>query len=131
MELVLTHLKDFSCKSATFNDSSSTAELQLFHRNSGEERNRKLDIESSLAWLKKELMEMRYLDQMLVKQLMELHAGIQELKLEYCDMNDLGSDSETDSICSSTGDGCPSPLSINSTFYVTSRRTFCRRSSMP
>ncbi|MBN3277289.1 SRPK2 kinase, partial [Polyodon spathula] len=41
-------------------------------------------------------MEMRSQDQMFIKQLMELHSGIQELKQECTDENDVGSESDTE-----------------------------------
>ncbi|KAG5264973.1 hypothetical protein AALO_G00260020 [Alosa alosa] len=97
MEVVLTRLRDFSCREATFDTCKSVAALP--HRdmeNRGclaEEEPRggsppretgthQLDIETALAWLRKELIEMRSQDQVLIRQLMDLHAGIQELKLE-------------------------------------------------
>ncbi|MBN3284987.1 F167A protein, partial [Polyodon spathula] len=133
MELVLTRLKDFSLKSATFNDCKS-AEIPSFRNSQDDEeesRQQKLDIESALAWLRKELMEMRSQDQMLIKQLMELHNGIQELKQECTDGNDVDSESDTeDSIYSSSGDVCPSPFSATA-LYISTRKTSSRRSSMP
>ncbi|XP_023831542.1 protein FAM167A-like [Salvelinus sp. IW2-2015] len=42
----------------------------------------KLYIESALAWLHRELMEMQSQDQALIQQLMDPHTAIQELKLE-------------------------------------------------
>nr|XP_005994570.1 PREDICTED: protein FAM167A-like [Latimeria chalumnae] len=133
MELVLTQLRNFSSKSATFNDCTS-AEIPPngYRRAEDGEKRQKLDIESALAWLRKELMEMRFLDQMLIKQLMELHAGIQELKLEYNDLNDTDSEYDSDSICSSFREGCLNPLFSTSTLHqVSARRAFFRRSSMP
>ncbi|XP_023667550.1 uncharacterized protein [Paramormyrops kingsleyae] len=94
MEVVLTRLRDFSRKTATFEDFKPTAVMS--DRASQREHDLarggqfvdedggpcQLDIESALAWLRRELMEMRSQDQILIQQLMELHAGIQELKLE-------------------------------------------------
>lgn len=63
MEVVLTQLRDFSCKSPTFDDHREPAG-QSARRGPprraeclGEaaEGGRKLDIESALAWLRKEL----------------------------------------------------------------------------
>ncbi|KAK1172638.1 protein FAM167A-like [Acipenser oxyrinchus oxyrinchus] len=134
MELVLTRLKDFSLKSATFNDCKS-AEIPSFRNTQDDKeksRQQKLDIEGALSWLRKELMEMRSQDQMLIKQLMELHSGIQELKQECTDGNDVDSESDTeDSICSSSGDVCPSPFSSAKALYISPRKTSSRRSSMP
>ncbi|XP_067467885.1 uncharacterized protein C20orf202-like [Thunnus thynnus] len=93
MEVVLTRLRDFSCKSTTFDDCKAAG--QSVHRDprtradclregctaAGE--GSKLDIEGALAWLRRELMEMRSQDQALIRQLMELHSGIQELKQEW------------------------------------------------
>ncbi|KAM8840345.1 uncharacterized protein AB9W97_001205 [Spinachia spinachia] len=87
MEVVLNRLRDFSCKTSTFDDRKGTG--QGARRDPGSrsgctagEEGRKLDIESALAWLRRELVEMRSQDQALIRQLMELHSGIQELKQE-------------------------------------------------
>ncbi|RXM35170.1 Protein FAM167A [Acipenser ruthenus] len=134
MELVLTRLKDFSLKSYTFNDCKS-AEVPSFRNNRDDEeesRQQKLDIEGALAWLRKELMDMRSQDQVLIKQLMELHSGIQELKQECTDGSDVDSESDTeDSIYSSSGDVCPSLSSSAKALYISRRKTSSRRSSMP
>ncbi|XP_078664955.1 protein FAM167A-like [Branchiostoma floridae x Branchiostoma belcheri] len=77
--------------------------------------NRKGGIESALAWLRKELLEMRSQDQALIQQLMKLHVGIQELKAEqdacalYDDLDDddddeLFYDSDVDTDDSSHSD---------------------------
>ncbi|MEQ2214674.1 hypothetical protein XENOCAPTIV_016097 [Xenoophorus captivus] len=92
MEVVLTRLRDFSCKTSTFDDctpsedsSRREAKSHSYHHRgpctAGREGSR-LDIGSALAWLRMELMEMRSQDQALIRQLMELHSGIQELKQE-------------------------------------------------
>ncbi|KAL3043607.1 protein FAM167A-like [Trematomus bernacchii] len=87
MEVVLTRLRDFSCKTSTFDDSKAAGPSACRDPRSragctaGEEAG-KLDIESALAWLRRELMEMRSQDQALIRQLMDLHSGIQELKQE-------------------------------------------------
>ncbi|KAK2830580.1 hypothetical protein Q5P01_018511 [Channa striata] len=92
MEVVLTRLRDFSCKTATFEDCKPARQNACRDPQSrtdmlGAERtagggSSKLDIESALAWLRRELVEMRSQDQALIRQLMELHSGIQELKQE-------------------------------------------------
>ncbi|XP_037649638.1 potassium voltage-gated channel subfamily A member 4-like [Sebastes umbrosus] len=87
MEVVLTRLRDFSCKTSTFDECKPAGQSACRDPRSrtgctaGEEGG-KLDIESALAWLRRELMEMRSQDQALIRQLMELHSGIQELKQE-------------------------------------------------
>uniref|UniRef100_A0A3B5AXT9 Si:ch211-153f2.7 n=1 Tax=Stegastes partitus TaxID=144197 RepID=A0A3B5AXT9_9TELE len=96
MEAVLTRLKDFSCKTPTF--SGREAAEQSGSRTGG----CRLDLESSLAWLRREL-ELRSQDQVLIRQLMELHSGIQELKMELSEDEEgscWDSDSDHSSICS-------------------------------
>ncbi|XP_031722192.1 protein FAM167A [Anarrhichthys ocellatus] len=98
MEVVLNRLRDFSCKTSTFDDCKPAGQSARRDPRSrtgctaGEE-GRKLDIESALAWLRRELMEMRSQDQALIRQLMELHSGIQELKQE---LSEEEQDEETD-----------------------------------
>ncbi|KAG7500451.1 hypothetical protein JOB18_018877 [Solea senegalensis] len=93
MEVVLTRLRDFSCRTSTFHDRKRAGQsawkealtTRTDQRSGGGTAvaaGHKLDIESSLAWLRRELMEMRSQDQVLIRQLMELHSGIQELKQE-------------------------------------------------
>ncbi|KAM9339849.1 uncharacterized protein ABDE67_015579 [Symphorus nematophorus] len=92
MEVVLNRLRDFSCKTSTFDDCKAAGQSAcrdtrgrtdcLSGGCTAGEEGRKLDIESALAWLRRELMEMRSQDQALIRQLMELHSGIQELKQE-------------------------------------------------
>ncbi|XP_077405347.1 uncharacterized protein LOC144037624 [Vanacampus margaritifer] len=151
MEVVLTRLRDFSCKATTF-DACTPAGACRDPRNraregfaAGEEN--KLDIESALAWLRRELMEMRSQDQALIRQLMELHSGIQELKQELSEeeqeeeeeLNEEGSswdsDSEQGSVYSSSGEeASPFPLPkkpwcrYSSTY---ARKSYSRRSSVP
>uniref|UniRef100_A0A3B4B4B2 Uncharacterized protein n=1 Tax=Periophthalmus magnuspinnatus TaxID=409849 RepID=A0A3B4B4B2_9GOBI len=93
MEVVLNRLRDFSSKTSQFECNSGAVVAGGLRRDPpraecfragctagrGEGR---LDIESALAWLRTELMEMRSQDQALIRQLMELHSGIQELKQE-------------------------------------------------
>ncbi|XP_026099444.1 protein FAM167A-like [Carassius auratus] len=86
MEVVLTRLRDFSCKETSF-DHCKAAVMCREHPSSQEVRRGKCmagegDIETALVWLRKELMEMRSQDQALIRQLMDLHDGIQELKQE-------------------------------------------------
>ncbi|KAJ0055235.1 hypothetical protein NL108_013550 [Boleophthalmus pectinirostris] len=94
MEVVLNRLRDFSSKSSQFEcrsgavvtgglrlDVAPRAECFRAGCTAGRGEGR-LDIESALAWLRTELMEMRSQDQALIRQLMELHSGIQELKHE-------------------------------------------------
>ncbi|XP_072771740.1 uncharacterized protein [Nerophis lumbriciformis] len=119
MEVVLTRLRDFSCKVTTFDehepgaacrDPPSRAECPRKGCSAGE--GPKLDIESALAWLRRELIEMRSQDQALVRQLMELHSGIQELKQELSEEeedddeegNTWDSESEQGSVYSSCGE---------------------------
>uniref|UniRef100_A0A3Q1FWQ0 Si:ch211-153f2.7 n=1 Tax=Acanthochromis polyacanthus TaxID=80966 RepID=A0A3Q1FWQ0_9TELE len=98
MDVVLTRLKDFSCRTPSFSEAAVPRES----RTGG----CRLDLESSLAWLRREL-ELRSLDQVLIRQLMELNSGIQELKMELSEEDEEdeeGScwDSE-DSVCSGSG----------------------------
>ncbi|MBN3299879.1 uncharacterized protein C20orf202 [Amia ocellicauda] len=134
MEIVLTRLRDFSSKSATFNDckSAETPSFRIPPEVCKGESRQQLDIESALAWLRKELMEMRSQDQLLIKQLMDLHTGIQELKLECTDITELDSESDTEgsSLYSSSGEVCSS-LAFVGTALHSPRRTSSRRSSMP
>ncbi|CAB1436541.1 unnamed protein product [Pleuronectes platessa] len=90
MEVVLTRLRDFSCKTSTFNGGEGAGQsacretrtrMEPLRDTAGGEGS-KMDIESALGWLRRELMEMRSQDQALIRQLMELHSGIQELKQE-------------------------------------------------
>ncbi|KAL7830505.1 hypothetical protein SRHO_G00316320 [Serrasalmus rhombeus] len=159
MEVVLTRLRDFSCKEATFNDCKAavmfreqpatedacrTASMDRDHTG-------RLDIESALAWLRRELMEMRSQDQALIRQLMDLHEGIQELKQECAveyeeeeeqDVDeepcwDSGSETGGSSASSYSGEMCFYP-SIYSPFHTSPlpvgflpKRAFSRRSSVP
>ncbi|TMS18533.1 uncharacterized protein LOC104937807 isoform X1 [Larimichthys crocea] len=164
MEVVLTRLRDFSCKTSTFDDCKPAGQSACRDSRSrtdclGEgctagDEGRKLDIESALAWLRRELMEMRSQDQALIRQLMELHSGIQELKQELseeeqeeetdekeAEEEEEGSywDSESDrgsgSVYSDSGEvgfpiSCrkmPPPLYSG----VLSKTAFSRRSSVP
>ncbi|MBN3318241.1 F167A protein, partial [Atractosteus spatula] len=136
MELVLMRLRDFSSKSATFNDckSAETSSFRVPQENCKGESRPQLDIETALAWLRRELMEMRSQDQMLIKQLMDLHNGIQELKLECADLENIDSESDTEdgSLYSSFGEVCSSPASSGRGLpQGLPRRSSSRRSSMP
>ncbi|KAL0962480.1 hypothetical protein UPYG_G00340580 [Umbra pygmaea] len=171
MEVVLTRLRDFSCKDVTFDICKSARPIILkdpqTSRDPGpreavyterciagvEGRDRyKLDIESALAWLRRELMEMRFQDQVLVRQLMDLHTGIQELKLECAVANDeeeeetegpeeegtwdFGSEAggSGSSVYSSSGEGGYSISCLSSRMTqmsLWSKRSFNRRSSVP
>ncbi|RVE67205.1 hypothetical protein OJAV_G00114540 [Oryzias javanicus] len=84
MDPLLTRLRDFSCRTSTFQD----CRREVFKETGspmgpcGDAGGGCRDIQSALAWLRRELMELRSQDQALVRQLMELHSGIQELKQE-------------------------------------------------
>lgn len=64
MEVVLTRLRDFSCKTSTFDDSKAAGPSACRDPRSragctaGEEAG-KLDIESALAWLRRELVRIK------------------------------------------------------------------------
>ncbi|XP_068504948.1 uncharacterized protein C20orf202 [Syngnathus scovelli] len=152
MDGVLTRLRDFSCKAITFDtctpagacrDPRSRTEHPRKGFASGE--GNKLDIESALAWLRRELMEMRSQDQALIRQLMELHSGIQELKQELSEEEEeeedeegssWDSESEQGSVYSSSGEEetllFPLPKAPWC-FYSTAlaRKSSNRRSSVP
>ncbi|XP_051246248.1 protein FAM167A-like [Dicentrarchus labrax] len=160
MEVVLTRLRDFSCKTSTFDDCKpagqsvcrdprSRSDCLSGECTAGEE-GRKLDIESALAWLRRELMEMRSQDQALIRQLMELHSGIQELKQELSEEEqeeetdeeeeegsywDSDSEQGSGSAYSSSGEvgSSISFLKMPPHIYarVLSKRAFSRRSSVP
>uniref|UniRef100_A0A3Q0S6S5 Si:ch211-153f2.7 n=1 Tax=Amphilophus citrinellus TaxID=61819 RepID=A0A3Q0S6S5_AMPCI len=160
MEVVLTRLRDFSSKTSTFDDCKAAEESANRDPQSrtnharegctpGGERS-KLDIESALAWLRMELMEMRSQDQALIRQLMELHSGIQELKQELIEEEqeedtdeeeeegsywDSESEQGSGSIYSSSGEGAfsISCLKMPQQLYsgALSKKMFCRRSSVP
>ncbi|KAK6323610.1 hypothetical protein J4Q44_G00059490 [Coregonus suidteri] len=175
MEVVLTRLRDFSSKDVSFDACKSTGPvvsrdprttrdpcpvegLRMEGCMAGGDGSSpyKLDIENALAWLRRELMEMRSQDQALIRQLMDLHAGIQELKLECAEAEeeeeeevdeeteeegswDFGSEAggSGSSVYSSSGEvgfsiSClstrmtPPPLGSS-----LPKRTFSRRSSLP
>ncbi|XP_072304282.1 uncharacterized protein [Eucyclogobius newberryi] len=156
MEVVLNGLRDFSCKSARFECRGSGAatggprrdgppRAERFRAGGGRAG---LDIGSALAWLRTELMEMRSQDQALIRQLMELHSGIQELKLELSE-DELteeeeveevsgqreGSewDSESDSSSQYSSSGEVSYLGPPARLYkrTPNKRAAIRRSSVP
>ncbi|XP_054619408.1 uncharacterized protein si:ch211-153f2.3 [Dunckerocampus dactyliophorus] len=146
MEVVLTRLRDFSCKATTFDERKSPAVCRDPRSRKGE--GTKLDIESALAWLRRELMEMRSQDQALVRQLMELHSGIQELKQELSEEEEEEEDGEGDeqgsswdseseqgSVYSSCGEvGSSVPFSGKPRWLyptASARKLFSRRSSVP
>ncbi|TDH03923.1 hypothetical protein EPR50_G00147040 [Perca flavescens] len=159
MEVVLTRLRDFSCKTSTFDNCKTAGQSACRDPRSrngctAEEKGRKLDIESALAWLRRELMEMRSQDQALIRQLMDLHSGIQELKQELSeeeqdDGKDHGEseeeeegsywDSESEqgsgSVYSGSGEVgfSISCLKTSPSLHsrVLSKRSFSRRSSVP
>uniref|UniRef100_A0A3P9M2L8 Si:ch211-153f2.7 n=1 Tax=Oryzias latipes TaxID=8090 RepID=A0A3P9M2L8_ORYLA len=95
MEVLLTRLRDFSCRTSTFE-----ARRRVFREPESPTRpcrdagGGNLDIESALVWLRRELMELRSQDQALVRQLMELHSGIQELKQELEQEEETDEDEE-------------------------------------
>ncbi|XP_068432114.1 protein FAM167A [Clinocottus analis] len=162
MEVVLNRLRDFSCKTATFDDCKAAGQSACRAPRSGRagctagEGGGQLDIESALAWLRRELMEMRSQDQALIRQLMELHSGIQELKQELSEEEeeleeetdeegeeaeeegsywDSESERGSDSVYSGSGEVGFSISCMKTTpaFYsrVLSTRAFSRRSSVP
>ncbi|KAL6099537.1 uncharacterized protein ACO6RY_01337 [Pungitius sinensis] len=153
MEVVLNRLRDFSCKTSTFDDGNPAGQgarrdPQSRSGCTAGEEGTKLDIENALAWLRRELVEMRLQDQALIRQLMELHSGIQELKQELSeeeqgeetDEGEEGSywDSESErgsSVYSSSGEVgfSISHLKAASTLQsqVLSDRAISRRSSVP
>ncbi|XP_019957969.2 uncharacterized protein C20orf202 [Paralichthys olivaceus] len=156
MEVVLTRLRDFSCKTSTFNGCEGAGQSACRETRTRTEHLRdtvggegsRLDIESALAWLRRELMEMRSQDQALIRQLMELHSGIQELKQELSEEEeetdeeeeegsywDSESEQGSGSIYSSSGEvgSSTSVLKIPPPLYyrVLSKRAFSRRSSVP
>uniref|UniRef100_UPI00398F2D18 alanine and arginine-rich domain-containing protein n=1 Tax=Pristiophorus japonicus TaxID=55135 RepID=UPI00398F2D18 len=103
MDPVLTKLKELSSKPGSFADRPGRSSRQpgVYKRQScpaiewdPQGKRKRVDMEKALDWLKSELMEMRFQNQTLVKQLMELHVGIQELKKEYDSDREL---SESDS----------------------------------
>ncbi|XP_078410980.1 uncharacterized protein LOC144688381 [Cetorhinus maximus] len=106
MELLLTRLKDFSSKPNRFADGGGSSS-QPGQSCSGIEwdpqgKRQRIDMEKALVWLKSELTEMRFQNQTLVKRLLELHIGIQELKKEYDSDQDVSA-SESDSEDSEDG----------------------------
>ncbi|XP_051729352.1 alanine and arginine-rich domain-containing protein-like [Ctenopharyngodon idella] len=158
MEVVLTRLRDFSCKETSFDDCkaagmcrdhSSSPEVCRGKRTAGDGDSGRLDIETALAWLRKELMEMRSQDQALIRQLMDLNDGIQELKQECAKAIEEEEeedhpcwDSESEgggsSMSSFSGEMCfyPSIYSFSTCMSPTPlgylpKRAFSRRSSVP
>ncbi|KAM8766836.1 uncharacterized protein AB9X84_005936 [Acanthopagrus schlegelii] len=155
MEMVLTRLRDFTCKTSTFDECKAAGQSGCSRdppsRTEGcaaGEEGRKLDIESALAWLRRELIEMRSQDQALIRQLMELHSGIQELKQELSEEEEEETDEEEEGsywdseserggssvYCSSGERGfSASFMKMPSTLYsgVLSKKAFSRRSSVP
>ncbi|XP_073668820.1 uncharacterized protein [Paramisgurnus dabryanus] len=152
MEVVITRLRDFSGKDTKFDqcmrsrDASFSQEVHRGTHVAGDPG--RLNIETALAWLRKELIEMRSQDQALIRQLMDLHDGIQELKLE-CEKAteeevemepywDSGSDGGNSSVSSFSGEMCfyPSICSFNTSMshvplgYL-QKRAFIRRNSVP
>ncbi|XP_067904970.1 protein FAM167A-like [Heterodontus francisci] len=104
MDPVLTKLKDFSSKPSRFADGGGRSSQPGSYKRQNcpgiewdpQGKRQSIDMEEALDWLKSELTEMRFQNQTLVKQLMELHIGIQELKKEYDSDQDLSA-SESDS----------------------------------
>ncbi|XP_053717878.1 uncharacterized protein si:ch211-153f2.3 [Synchiropus splendidus] len=152
MEVVLTRLRDFSCKDTTFDGGKEEGVTRRRVDYLQGERpagggGGKLDIAGALAWLRRELMEMRSQDQALVRQLMELHAGIQELKQELSEDETYEVDDEAGSCWDSESDGGSGSIysgsgDVNfsfpvkkspSKFYSQSlaSKSLSRRSSMP
>ncbi|GCC35916.1 uncharacterized protein [Chiloscyllium punctatum] len=134
MDLLLTRLKDFSRKPGRFPGGEGRHSLPALGKRqsySGPEwdprpQGRRMDLEKALEWLKSELMEMRFQNQTLVKQLMELHAGIQELKKEYDSDQDVSA-SESDN--EESGDGSNLSCSHPDHRQVTQMEN--RRNSVP
>ncbi|XP_067282007.1 uncharacterized protein C20orf202-like [Pseudorasbora parva] len=156
MEVVLTRLRDFSCKDTSFDacraagmcrDRPSSPEVSRGKCADGDGDPGRLDIQTALAWLRKELMEMRSQDQALIRQLMDLHDGIQELKQECAKAIeeeeeevcwDSGSEGGGSSMSSFSGEMCfyPSISSFSSCMSpaplgLRPKRAFSRRSSVP
>ncbi|XP_068071437.1 uncharacterized protein [Danio rerio] len=152
MEVVLSRLRDFSSKQSSFEE-CETAMVCRDYSLTLEEKKRdagRLDIQTALVWLRKELMEMRSQDQALIRQLMDLHDGIQELKQE-CEKAieeeeeeeeeagwDSGSEGGASSMSSYSGEMsfCTSTYSFSSCMSPASpaflsKRVFSRRSSVP
>ncbi|XP_038659682.1 protein FAM167A-like isoform X1 [Scyliorhinus canicula] len=106
MEPLLSKLRDFSAKSSRFaggRGRGGPAGLCVGQDGPGmdwqpqEGRRQGLHMDRALDWLRCQLTEMRFQNQTMVKQLLEIHTGIQELKKEYNsdhDLSVLGSDSE-------------------------------------
>ncbi|GAA6222886.1 protein FAM167A-like [Lates japonicus] len=158
MDVVLTRLRDFSCKTSTFDDREPAGRSPCRDPwtrtdplreecTAGGERN-KVDIESALAWLRRELMEMRSQDQALIRQLMELHSGIQELKQELSEeeQEEETDEEEEEGSCwdSESEQGSGSVYSGEAGFSISflkmplplysgvlSKRALSRRSSVP
>ncbi|KAK2886902.1 hypothetical protein QQF64_014189 [Cirrhinus molitorella] len=127
-------------------DRSSSQEVRRGTRLAGDG-----DIETALAWLRKELMEMRSQDQVLIRQLMDLHDGIQELKQECAKAIEDEEDDEEEPCWDSESEGGTSSMSSFSgemSFYPSiysfstcmspaplaacpPKRAFSRRSSVP
>lgn len=143
MEVVLDRLRDFSCRTSTF-ECRAGAQRRDVPPGAGRLRGPgRLDIESALAWLRTELMEMRSQDQALTRQLMELHSGIQELKQELWDEEEASGEGEGGAWDSDSSDGSSSSrysssgevsaLSSPVRFYTRgpNKRAEIRRSSVP
>ncbi|CAL1583421.1 unnamed protein product [Knipowitschia caucasica] len=152
MEVVLNRLRDFSCRSSQFEGKAGAgaeATGGLWRDVPPRDKCRTaghMDIESALAWLRTELMEMRCQDQALIRQLMELHSGIQELKQELREEEEEeeeeeaasgereGSEWDSDSDHSSSqysSSGEVSYLATPMRKYKRSRKRGVRRSSVP
>lgn len=153
MEVVLNRLKDFSCKTSTFECKAAAGTVGRRWQDipSGAEPFRaagpaaaggRLDIENALAWLRTELMEMRFQDQALIRQLMELHSGIQQLKQELAEEaeeevsgertgSEWDSDSDHSSSSQYSSSGEVSCLNTPVKIYTRGFRTETRRSSVP
>ncbi|KAG1946862.1 protein FAM167A-like [Pimephales promelas] len=148
MEVILTRLRDFSCRESSFDECTASG-MCRDHSSSLQPTRAEgdRDIETALAWLRKELMEMRSQDQALTRQLMDLHDGIQELKQECVKAIeeeeeeeacwDSGSVSGGSSVSSFSGEMCfyPSISSFSSCLspapLFLQERAFSRRSSVP
>ncbi|KAK7138575.1 hypothetical protein R3I93_015878 [Phoxinus phoxinus] len=148
MEALLTRLRDFSCKETGFDECKASG-MCRDHSSSLELKRPDGDIETALAWLRRELMEMRSQDQALVRQLMDLHDGIQELKQECVKaIEEEEEDEEEDACWDSGSDGGSSVSSFSGEmcFYPSissfssclspaplflRKRAFSRRSSVP
>ncbi|TRZ01699.1 hypothetical protein DNTS_003585 [Danionella cerebrum] len=141
MDVVLCKLRDFSSREMSLHECG--AELERVRLGNGRRDGGQMDLESALAWLRRELMLLRSQDQALIRQLMDLHQGIQELRQE-CEVATKDDEDEAGWFSGSEGAGssisscssgemsiCPPLSSISYLRPASLRRGFGRRSSVP